>query len=100
MKVSTKERTPQEAIAELRRLREQYGGLGKGKRGGLTLKIIAAEIGIRSTVTLHFWFSEGENHHAPQGVTMDNLCTFLDRAKDPAWIQKTIEKHAKAKRSK
>ena len=100
MKVATKERTPEAAIAELRRIREKYGGLGKGQRGGLTLKIIAAEIGIRSTVTMHFWFSEGEKHHAPQGVVFDSLCEFLDRAKDPAWIKKTIEKHAKAKRSK
>lgn len=98
--VVKKERTPKEAIEELRILREKYGGLGKGQRGGLTLKIIAAEIGIRSTVTIHFWFSEGDNHHDPQGVTMDNLCEFLDRAKDPAWIKKLIEKHKNAKRSK
>lgn len=31
---------------------------------------------------------------------MENLCEFLDRAKDPAWIKKVIEKHAKPKRSK
>lgn len=100
MKASDKGRTPQEAIAELRRLRDKYGNRAKGQRGGLTLKIIAAEIGIRSTVTLHFWFAEGDRHHAPQGLTMDNLCGFLDKAKDPEWIKKTIAKHTKPKRSK
>lgn len=81
-------------------MRDKYGNREKGQRGGLTLKTIAAEIGIRSTVTIHFWFAEGDKHHAPQGATMENLCEFLDRAKDPAWIKKVIEKHAKPKRSK
>lgn len=92
MKAESKVRTPKEAVAELARLRDKYGSRGQGKRGGLTMKIMAAQIGIMSTTTLHFWF---DGAHFPMGIVLQSLCKFLDRAKDPAYIKKIISKSTK-----
>ncbi len=92
MTVATKARTPEEAITELRALHAKHGrGRGPGKNG-LTLKIIAAQVGLRTTVTLSWWLSEGDNHHAPieGGAVMQNLCTFLDKCKNKDWLKKLI----------
>jgi hypothetical protein len=86
---TTKERTPAEAIAELRRLRAKYGGRPRGK-GGLTLKIIAKQVGLKSTVTINWWFTDGANHHEPLGETLRKLSKFLDKAKNKDWLNELI----------
>ncbi len=92
MVVSTTERTAEEAIAELAKLREKYGGRPRGQ-GGLTLKVIAKQVGVKSTVTVGRWFSDGENSHAPWGGggVLLKLNKFLDKCKNKDWLLELIE---------
>lgn len=88
-----KKRTAEQAVAELRALTSQYGSRTRGS-GGLTQRIIAEQVGI-TPVTVSWWISEGANHHDPQGLSLTNLCRFLDKAKNKDWIAKITAKGAR-----
>lgn len=90
----SKTRTAEQAVAELRALTEKYGNRSRGS-GGLTHRIIAEQVGIKSPVTVSWWLSEGPNHHDPQGASLMNLSRFLDKAKNKDWIAKITTKGAK-----
>lgn len=90
MVVSTTERTAAEAVAELAKLRDKYGGRPRGQ-GGLTLKVIAKQVGVKQTVTVGRWFSDGENRHEPWGEILLKLNKFLDKCKDKDWLLELIK---------
>lgn len=84
------ELTPEDAVAELKALRTKHGNRAKGQ-GGLTLKIMAKQIGLKSTVAISYWFTDGESRHKPWGKVLERLCRFLDRCQDKDWLKKLIE---------
>jgi hypothetical protein len=95
--VASKERTPAEAIKALGGLRDKYGGRPRGK-GGLTLPVIAKQVGVKNPVTIGRWFSDGENRHEPWGDVLRKLNKFLDKCENKDWLLELIEpKPKKAK---
>ena len=78
----TQELTPEQAVEELRRLRDKYPGKPR-VGGGLTLKVIAAEVGLDSHITVSWWLTKGDSNHMPRGTTLGNLIKFLDRCNGP-----------------
>jgi hypothetical protein len=85
----TKELTPEQAVEELRALRDRFPGKPR-VGGGLTLKVIAAELGLDSNVTVSWWLTKGDSKHAPRGSTLKALNKFLDRCKSATGEQYLI----------